>query len=175
MTIRIDRSLFVTPLLIAALVAGCDDDTSSANHEDISEAELFDMATDKEDHNWSWFMYSDDTLESARASGHVEPLVRTRYNSTARDHLNDNGRVEEGITFNNGALIVKELYTEEGELSSIAVMLKSASHEYSGDNDWVWGYYNPDGSVKKTITDMGDGCRSCHSSGVDYTMMNAGH
>ena len=176
--IYIHRRVPILSLFLIALVpfafSTCDDDPSSPDSEPLSDEALFSMAT--ADSNWTWFLRSADTLETASTlSGHNEPLVRTRYNETAENHLDSEGKVKNGTTFNEESMIVKELYLSDGTLNSVAVMLKRSTSDFADEADWVWGYYQANGTVRKSIEDLGSGCRGCHQPGIDYTMMNAGH
>lgn len=111
------------------------------------------------------FIYykGDETiLPSSGASAHL-PYFRVRYNSQAYVALTDNGKLPIGASFQEGAVVVKELYSSlTGELKMLAVMKKSNKDEAA--QGWLWAEYNADGSVVVSANDKGTACISCHST-----------
>ena len=64
----------------------------------------------------------------------------------------------------DGAIIVKENYTPEGDLAANTVMYKTSS--YNPDhNDWFWLKVLADGTVEKE--GMVEGCQNCHGEVKD--------
>ena len=70
-----------------------------------------------------------------------------------------------GGTMPDGAIIVKENYSPEGELGAVTVMYKKSG--YNPDhNDWYWLKELADGTIEKEGMVMG--CQDCHVDGIDY-------
>jgi hypothetical protein len=133
---------------------------------------LYDMAT--VDTGFVWFKFSDAALDKSSGSGHSEPKLRTRYNAMAATMLDSEGRIQEGIQFPEGSLIVKELLDNDLSISLYAVLYKSSGNADADENGWVWGYLNPNGTVRTPASQKGSGCIGCHtqSGHIDYMLMN---
>lgn len=133
---------------------------------------LYEMAT--VDTGFVWFKFSDAALERSSGSGHSQPKLRTRYNATAASMLDSEGRIQNGIQFPDGSLIVKELLDNDLSISLYAVLYKSAGNADADENGWVWGYLNPNGTVRTPASQKGSGCIGCHTQGdnIDYMLMN---
>lgn len=69
--------------------------------------------------------------------------------------------------FPDGALLIKENYTDNGELFLITVMYKVKGFNPAG-HDWYWVKYKPDGEAR--LEGKVDVCISCHVgvAGNDY-------
>lgn len=133
---------------------------------------LYDMAT--VDTGFVWFKFSDEALDRSSGSGHGEPKLRTRYNGVAAAMLDAEGRIQEGAQFPDGSLIVKELLENDLSISLYAVLYKKADSPDADANGWVWGYLNPNGTVRTPASDKGSGCIGCHtqSGHIDYMLVN---
>lgn len=137
-----------------------------------TDQELFDLVNNTTE--WTYWAYSQDTLLKGNGSGHIENKLQTRYNSFASASLDESGTVKAGIQFQEGSLIVKDLFIDS-KLNTIAVMYKNAESPHKADNDWVWGYFAPDGSIRSEISTGARNCQYCHAPGIDFTLMNAAH
>ena len=146
---------------------------SDSKMDTLSDSEVYQLS--QASNNWVFFGLSEDTLLSAESSGHIETRLRTKYNEAAQTQLNDQGIVRSGAVFPDQALIVKDLYEDDGSTGTVAVMYKKNGSDMADENGWVWGYFESDGTVIQSISTIGNGCQSCHASGIDFTMMNAGH
>jgi len=137
-----------------------------------TDQELFELV--KNTKEWTYWANSQDTLLKGNGSGHIENKLQTRYNLLASTSLDESGIVKDGIQFQEGSLIVKDLFNNS-ELNTIAVMYKNAASPHKANNDWVWGYFAPDGSVRSGIATGYKNCQNCHVPGIDFTLMNAVH
>ena len=122
-----------------------------------------------------WYANDDALLERSSGSGHLEALLRTRFNAKAARVLDDDGRVVEDTVFPTGSLIVKELWSNTTTLGTYAVMLKRPGDPAADPDGWIWGYLRETGEVRVSALDRGASCRSCHSQSgnIDRTLMNA--
>jgi hypothetical protein len=148
--------------------------TSCKKEESISgtDLELYNMATETE--GFTWYQNSDILLNRSAASGHTEAFLRTRYNTVASTHLDATGKVKAQTVFNEGSLIVKELWSNESTINRYAILYKQSEHEFANENGWVWGYINADKTVKAPSSDKGVSCISCHmqTDNINNTLMN---
>ncbi|MBN4082097.1 cytochrome P460 family protein [bacterium AH-315-B15] len=144
---------------------------SSCNKAKGTDADLLAMA--KETGSLIWFKNDAAILDKSAGSAHPQPQLRTGYNSTAASMLDADYRVQEGITFPDGSLIVKELY-DGGTIDRWAILYKQSSNENADLNGWVWGYINGNESVAAPSEDKGQSCITCHSQAgnIDMTLMN---
>ena len=72
---------------------------------------------------------------------------------------------EDAAVMPDGAIIVKENYTPEGNLAANTVMYKKSG--YNPDhNDWFWLKVLADGTVEKE--GQVEGCQMCHGDSRDY-------
>lgn len=161
--------------LILALVSILSMALNSCKHDGVAvgtDLLLYDMAT--VDTGFVWFKFSDEALDRSSGSGHGEPKLRTRYNGVAAAMLDAEGRIQEGAQFPDGSLIVKELLENDLSISLYAVLYKKADSPDADANGWVWGYLNPNGTVRTPASDKGSGCIGCHtqSGHIDYMLMN---
>lgn len=168
------RSFSLVMAISAALIA-----TSlslhSCKHDGVAlgtDLLLYDMAT--VDTGFVWFKFSDAALDRSSGSGHSQPKLKTRYNATAATMLDAEGRIQEGAQFPEGSLIVKELLENDLTISLYAVLYKSPENADADQNGWVWGYLNPNGTVRTSSSEKGIGCIGCHtqSGHIDYMLMN---
>lgn len=158
----------VSAVCISACKKSDNDDTDPLS----TDAFLYQRAL--ETSGFTWYKNSDALLQSSSLSGHAEDFLRTRYNDTAATKLASDGTVMSGITFPEGSLIVKELYTNNTDISTYAILYKKSNHTDADADGWVWGYLNADGSVKSAASNKGSSCRGCHgqSGSIDFTLMN---
>lgn len=149
--------------------SGCKKDEVTANETDV---ELYSSA--KITSGFTWYKNSDALLPKSNLSGHSEAFLRTRFNTIASSKLDGSSKVQAGITFPEGSLIVKELYSNQTTLSKYAILFKDSDHEYADSNGWVWGYVNADGSVVTSSSDKGSSCIACHSQNgnINGSLMN---
>jgi hypothetical protein len=108
----------------------------------------------------SFYKGKDTIYSPAGDSPHGK--FKLKFNSIAQSKLDASGKLPAGATFDNGALIVKEVY-ENSTLTLYAVMKKDAKSKFSA-NGWLWAEYAPDGSVKYDVSKQGEACTSCHSA-----------
>jgi len=164
-----NKLFYILLALLIISVISCEKD-EKASETDI---ELFEMA--KSTSGFVWYKNSDVLLPKSTLSGHSEAFLRTRFNSAAAVMLNDFGKVQSGITFPEGSLLVKELYSNSTTLSKYAILYKNTNHKYADSNGWVWGYLNKDGSVAEPSSNKGSACKACHNQtgNIDYSLMNA--
>lgn len=123
---------------------------------------------------FTWFKLSDMNLDKSSGSGHNFPFLRTRFNDIASSQLDVNGKVNDGIIFPEGSLIVKELINEDLEIERYAILYKESSNNYADANGWVWGYINSDKTIESSALDKGASCISCHqqTGNIDQVLMN---
>lgn len=114
------------------------------------------------------FYKGKDTIYSA-AGGSPHGNFKLKFNATAFSKLDASGKLPSGTSFDNGSLIVKEVYTGN-TLTLYAVMKKDSKSKFSS-KDWVWAEFEPDGKVYYNVSKKGEGCVSCHSTSTnrDYT------
>ncbi|WP_070137846.1 hypothetical protein [Crocinitomix algicola] len=134
--------------------------------------ELYEMA--QETSGFTWYKNSDALLEKSAGSGHPMPYLRTRYNATAANFLDEEGKVIPGTIFSEGSLIVKELYDDPETISRYALFYKDSDNEYSDELGWVYGYVEANGDVASPSKNKGGSCIDCHSQSgnIDRTLMN---
>jgi len=161
-------SAFTVSFLLI-LVSGCKKDEVSTNETDV---ELYNMA--KITTGFTWYKNSDALLPRSNSSGHSEAFLRTRFNAIAAAMLDGSGKVQTGITFPEGSLIVKELYSNQTTLSKYAILLKDSDHKYADSNGWVWGYVKNNGSAVESSSNKGSRCKACHSQNgnINGSLMN---
>lgn len=146
-------------------------DTTGASAKTTDEI-LLDMA--KVTTGFKWFKNNDTLLGKSSGSGHVEPFLRTRYNSIAQSFLNSSGVVLDSAKFSEGSLIVKELINADKSINRYAILYKQSNHADADANGWVWGYMDADGTIASPASNKGGSCTGCHSQGgnIDYMLMN---
>lgn len=132
------------------------------------------LTISKELSGYVWFKKSDALLNRSASSGHSQPFLRTRYNAIAAGKLDATGNIIVGSVFDEGSIIVKELYTNNTTIGRYAILLKDKNDIYADKNGWVWGYVNSDGSVAESAANKGAACINCHSQtgNIDYMLMN---
>jgi hypothetical protein len=136
---------------------------------------LYNMAL--ETNAFTWYKNNDVLLSKSGLSGHQYPLSRTRYNTKATNYLTIDKKVQDGIQFEDGSFIVKELYNASEELSLYAVMYKMQNHSLADQSGWLWAYIKPDGEVLISSDKKGENCTSCHgqTGSIDYSLINLSH
>jgi hypothetical protein len=134
--------------------------------------ELYELA--KETSGFVWYKNTSTLLSKSSGSGHPQTSLRTRYNSTAANKLDANGKIIANVTFPEGSLIVKELYENASSLTRYAILYKKSDSPFADAKGWVWGYINADGKVTEAASNKGKACISCHnqSDNIDYMLMN---
>jgi len=168
MTFRYAFTLLTLTSMVSVAIQSCKHDGVALGTDLL----LYDMAT--VDTGFVWFKFSDEALGKSSGSGHSEPKLRTRYNAVAATMLDAEGRIQEGAQFPDGSLIVKELLENDLSISLYAVLYKKAGNPDADANGWVWGYLNPNGTVRTPASQKGSGCIGCHtqSGHIDYMLMN---
>ena len=88
--------------------------------------------------------------------------------------LDSAGKVSTGAIFEDGSLVVKELYENSTTLYRYAILYKKAGDPNADANGWVWGYIDADGAVAVPASEKGASCIGCHSQdgNIDYMLMN---
>ena len=163
--ITILLSAFVTTLLLFSIAAFKKEATGT-------DLELLNKA--KATSDFVWYKNTDVLLTRSSGSGHSESFLRTRYNATAATSLNASGQIIAASSFAEGAVVVKELYTDANTLNRYAVLYKQSTHPDADANGWVWGYIDADGKVAEPASNKGSACRNCHlqTDNIDYMLMN---
>lgn len=163
---KISAIIYFTGLII--FLNSCKKDEKAS----ATDIELYNKA--KETAGFVWYKKTEALLPKSDLSGHSEDFLRTRFNATAAEMLDAGGKVQNGITFPEGSLIVKELHNSPTTLSKYAILFKKSDHEYADVKGWVWGYVNADGSVVTPSSEKGSACKSCHNQNgnIDYSLMN---
>jgi hypothetical protein len=167
-------------VLICAMFHACSSNNSMTQPQTTppawTDASIFDTA--KVRTGMVWYKKTDSLFTKGSKSGHVEPLLRTRYNSTAAQMLDASGKVKAGAVFAEGSIIVKELVlADRTTISTYAVMIKQKSDPNADAQGWVWGYVTGAGGVRDAVSRKGAGCIGCHSIAghIDNTLMNFDH
>ncbi len=137
-----------------------------------TDKKLLDIS--KEMSGYVWFKNTDALLNRSASSGHPQPYLKTRYNVIAANKLDASGNVIAASVFDEGSVIVKELYTNNTTIGRYAILLKDKNNVYADSKGWVWGYINSDGSVAESAANKGAACINCHSQtgNIDYLLMN---
>jgi hypothetical protein len=89
-----------------------------------------------------------------------QPVVRVSMNPAALGALN-NGTLPAGMSFPDGAVILKEIRIN-GQASLYAVVYKERNNPLAGGG-WLWAEFNLDGTAAVSIQSRGSGCVTCHS------------
>jgi hypothetical protein len=137
-----------------------------------TDKELYEMS--KPTIGFVWYKNSSALLDKSSGSAHPQPYLRTRYNAIAASKLDSNGKIQLGVNFPEGSLIVKELHDKSGTLERYAILYKKSESVDADAKGWVWGYINADGKVSESASKKGASCISCHSQAdnIDYMLMN---
>jgi hypothetical protein len=154
------------------LVESCKKDDEDKNTVNSIDAELFEMS--KSANGFTWYKKTSDLLEKSSGTGHPQTFLRTRFNSIASTMLDSDGKIMNGISFPEGALIVKELYSDANTLGRYAILFKQTASTAADERGWVWGYINAGGDVSIAASKKGVDCKGCHSQegNIDYMLMN---
>ncbi len=167
------KNRFLSKIILAFLTISLT--INSCKKDDKAEGidkELLDMA--RSTNGFVWYKKSSALLNKSSGTGHSFPYLRTRYNSTAATKLDSNGIILPGVTFPEGSLIVKELYSNSSTLSRYAILYKKSGRAETDAKGWIWGYVNADGTVASPASEKGNSCINCHSQtgSIDYMLMN---
>jgi hypothetical protein len=121
-----------------------------------------------------WYGNTPELRPRSEGSGHPEAFLRTRYDPIAMHDVDSAGHVLPGAVFDDGALIVKELYDSPGHLYRYAIMYKKPGNGNADSDGWIWCEARPGGEVTTPASEQGSACRSCHGQGgnIDHTLMN---
>ena len=157
------RILFWIPLLVlmlgATAMAACggSDDLELAGS--IAASVLAYLEEVDYQESWeSWELWPGRDEKYQGSDPHDMPLI-TYLNPAAYDALVDKAGV-----MPNGAIIVKENYTPEGNLAANTVMYKKSG--YNPDhNNWFWPKVLANGTVEKEGTV--EGSQTCHGDERD--------
>lgn len=166
--LKFSKLKFSVVALTVLLALSCSKDKTGKQ----IDKELYDLANTTE--GFVWFNYSNAYLPQSSGSGHNFPKLRTRFNAVAAQMLDSVGRIQPGITFPEGALIVKELINDDNSLGRYAILLKDSDSKFADAHGWIWGYINSDESIAISAVDKGQDCISCHqqAENIDYILMN---
>lgn len=148
-------------------IAGC-------KHEPPEALDLELLKLAQENGPRQWYGNSSELLPRSSGSGHPEAYLRTRYNAVAMNDVDDDGEVEDDAVFDDGALIVKELYDTPTHLYRYAIMYKKPGHANADADGWVWCEVRPGGEATTPSSDRGSACHGCHGGegNIDHTLMN---
>lgn len=168
MGVKIKAAAILVFSFILIIAHACKKDKEAEGTDKV----LYDLINSTE--SKVWYKLSEDFLDMSMGSGHSQPYLRTWYNATAANQLDSEGKIKTEAKFGEGSLIVKELLNANKELDLYAVLYKDAGNSDADNKGWVWGYINPDGTVRISATNKGAQCISCHSQSenIDYMLMN---
>lgn len=125
--------------------------------EEKTNEKLFEEATSGD---LVFYQNKDSILKPAGGSPHGN--FKLKFNTAATAQFGSDGKFPSGNNFQDGSLIVKEVYSG-GNLSLYAVMKKDSKSKFSGSG-WLWAEYELNGNARFSIGKKGDGCISCHSN-----------
>ncbi len=114
---------------------------------------------------FTYYQNSLDTLLPASASPHGS--FRVKFNSVAQKSLDGDGKLPKGSSFEDDAVVVKEIFDKSGGNLTLLAVMKKFSKSKNAAEGWIWGEYDPDGKTVFSISKKGDGCISCHTGGRD--------
>lgn len=161
--------------LITALIGCSENATDSSGGQfgsTTTESQLLEIGKDPT--GFIFYKNTSDTIVKGTGSGHPDARLRTRYNTIAARHLDQNGKVKVGTVFSDSSLIVKELFTGN-VLTTYVFMFKRIGDKNADANGWVWAETFSSGSILYAAANKGSGCINCHSVGIDFTRMNDAH
>lgn len=101
---------------------------------------------------------NNDTILGPGGSSPHGPF-KLKFNTIAALQFGTDGKLPTGSTFQNGSLIVKEVYS--GTTLTLYAVMKKDDSKFSA-NGWLWAEYAPDGKTKYSIGEKGKSCTSCH-------------
>ena len=78
-----------------------------------------------------------------------------RFNTIAANALGTDGKLVQGKTMPEGAMIVKDIHVN-GRLDLYALM-------YKRSGAWLWAELKPDGSIQHSVNGQAAVCTGCHS------------
>ena len=88
----------------------------------ITDEELYEESLES---GYQYYKNSPDTLTPASASPHG--IFRVRFNTVAQKSLDATGKLPESSSFEEDAVIVKEVYAQKGGPLTILVIMKKVS------------------------------------------------
>jgi Cytochrome P460 len=106
------------------------------------------------------YQNKDTILSAAGSSPHG--AFKLKFNSTVLSQLGTDGKLASGTIFNDGSLIVKEVYNGSA-LTLYAIMKKDTKSKFAA-NGWVWAEYDTNGKAVYSVSEKGKSCVSCHTS-----------
>ncbi len=177
-SIRAAFGSFAVLVVFIAVLSACDMTNTSTTmgvtttSGNVTIAQIFETA--KQTSGYTWYKKSDALIGKTAKSGHSEPFMRTRYNSTAAQMLDASGKVKEGSVFAEGSIITKELINADKSVNGYALLIKRKADPNADADGWVWGYVTATGAERHSLTSKGNGCIGCHSIAghIDRTLMN---
>jgi hypothetical protein len=146
-----EKTLFLIISMTLLLFSSC----KKEKEEKAANEKLFQEATA----NGYTYYQNGAVLDGLSPSPHGQ--FKLRFNSIAQNALASVGELMSTSTFPEGAIIVKELYSNN-QLMLLAIMKKAPSDEYAGDG-WVWAEIKPNGDSSFGVERKGNGCIGCHS------------
>jgi hypothetical protein len=149
---------FITAIMVIVLFSTCKKKKTNKNL--YAEATASNLA----------FYKGMDTIY-APAGGSPHGNFKLKFNSAAQSQLDATGKLPASQSFNDGALIVKEVYSGS-QLTLYAVMKKDSKSKFAS-NGWIWAEYEPGGKVRYDVSKKGDGCVSCHTTGDDRDLVRS--
>ena len=143
------------------------------SHPIVADADIYNLA--KATTGFTYYKNTPTAIDKASGSGHSQPLLRTRYNTKAATQLDANGKVISSPNFPDSSLVVKELLNADSTIALYAVIMKLRNAANADTNNWIWSILDASGGVGYPVANKGAACISCHSPGLDFTMMNIAH
>ncbi len=127
------------------------------------EEEAYDVSLWNEINESGYTYYTGTPGITAAVGNSPHGFERVKFNGIAQQALGPDGKLPAGSTFPDGAVIVKEIFTDaNGTIELYAVMKKNPSSPVAGSG-YEWAEFSPDGSVTFSTEKKGNGCISCHS------------
>lgn len=105
-----------------------------------------------------------DTIYSP-AGGSPHGNFKLKFNDNATSKLDGSGKLPTDGSFDNGALIVKEVHS--GNEPTLYVVMKKDSKSKYSSKGWLWAEYEPGGKIVYDVSKKGEACTSCHSGSVN--------
>lgn len=106
-----------------------------------------------------FYKNNDSILSGAGNSPHGS--FKLKFNTLAASQFGPDGKLPTGATFQNGSLIVKEIYS--GGVITLYVVMKKDDSKFAS-NGWLWAEYGTDGKTVYSVGEKGESCIGCHSA-----------